>query len=192
MPHSFLKKIFVRDKNKTFSRYPTFASGLVSQYIYQLRKTCLIFNICYANLGTGILLPSFTIPCVKHISFVYGWHGFCEKLFLEFCSEYLTTHNQLMILIISCKHLYTNMVFTVLRRDQPTKCTEIVHFFIFLFRWLLHVSAKQCHPQGATMFLSEPLQRQYGRRQVGVPYSELRKVHYQVHTVLVYNTDKTV
>jgi hypothetical protein len=34
----------------------------------------------------------------------------------------------------------------------------------FLLRWLLHVSAKQCHPQGATMFLSEPLQHQYGRR----------------------------
>jgi hypothetical protein len=27
----------------------------------------------------------------------------------------------------------------------------------FLLQWLLHVSAKQCHPQGATMFLSEPL-----------------------------------
>jgi hypothetical protein len=26
--------------------------------------------------------------------------------------------------------------------------------------------AKQCHTQGATMLLSEPLQRQYGRRQV--------------------------
>jgi hypothetical protein len=25
---------------------------------------------------------------------------------------------------------------------------------------------KQCHPQGATIFLSEPLHRQYGRRQV--------------------------
>jgi hypothetical protein len=31
---------------------------------------------------------------------------------------------------------------------------------------LLHVSAKQCNPQGATMFLSEPPQYQYGRRQV--------------------------
>jgi hypothetical protein len=36
----------------------------------------------------------------------------------------------------------------------------------FFSQWLLHVSAKQCHPQGATIFLSEPLQRQYGRRQV--------------------------
>jgi hypothetical protein len=36
----------------------------------------------------------------------------------------------------------------------------------FPLRWLLHVSAKQCHPQGAAMFLSEPLQRQCGRRQV--------------------------
>jgi hypothetical protein len=25
---------------------------------------------------------------------------------------------------------------------------------------------KQCHPQGATIFLSEPLPRKYGRRQV--------------------------
>jgi hypothetical protein len=41
-----------------------------------------------------------------------------------------------------------------------------MYLFIFLLRWLLHVSAKQYHPQGATMFLSEPLQRQYGRRQV--------------------------
>jgi hypothetical protein len=31
---------------------------------------------------------------------------------------------------------------------------------------LLHVSAKQCHRQGATMVLSEPIQRQYSRRQV--------------------------
>jgi hypothetical protein len=36
----------------------------------------------------------------------------------------------------------------------------------FFSQWLLHVSAKQCHPQGATIFLSEPLPRQYGRRQV--------------------------
>jgi hypothetical protein len=50
-----------------------------------------------------------------------------------------------------------------LRRDYPTKCNEILYFLLW---WLLHVSAKQCHPQGATMFLSEPLQRQYGRRQV--------------------------
>jgi hypothetical protein len=32
----------------------------------------------------------------------------------------------------------------------------------FLLRWLLHVSAKQCHPQGATMFL-----RDIARRYVG-------------------------
>jgi hypothetical protein len=38
--------------------------------------------------------------------------------------------------------------------------------FFFFLRWLLHVSAKQCHPQGATMFLSEPHQRQYGTIQV--------------------------
>jgi hypothetical protein len=34
---------------------------------------------------------------------------------------------------------------------------------IFLLRWFQHVLAKQCHAQGVTMFLSEPLQRQYGR-----------------------------
>jgi hypothetical protein len=33
-------------------------------------------------------------------------------------------------------------------------------------QWLLHVLAKKCLPQGATIFLSEPLQHQYGRRQV--------------------------
>jgi hypothetical protein len=38
------------------------------------------------------------------------------------------------------------------------------NFFIFFLRWLLQVSAKPCLPQGATMFLSEPLQRQYGSR----------------------------
>jgi hypothetical protein len=54
--------------------------------------------------------------------------------------------------------------------------------FICLFiLWLLHISARQCHHQGATTFPSELLQRQYiGRRQVmermvctGVLYSEL-------------------
>jgi hypothetical protein len=38
--------------------------------------------------------------------------------------------------------------------------------FYFILQWLLHVSAKQCHPQRATIFISEPFQRQYGRRQV--------------------------
>jgi hypothetical protein len=33
-------------------------------------------------------------------------------------------------------------------------------------QWLLHVSAKQFHPQGAARFLFELLQCQYGRRQV--------------------------
>jgi hypothetical protein len=65
----------------------------------------------------------------------------------------------------------------------------IIYFFIFLLRWLLHVSAKQCHPQGATMFLSEPLQHQYGRGQVTGHMTEptyqramqwTEKVHYQV------------
>src|SRR5215475_2946877 len=49
---------------------------------------------------------------------------------------------------------------------------RVICFFIFLLRWLLHVSAKQCHPQGATMFLSEPLQCHYGRRQVIGPMME--------------------
>jgi hypothetical protein len=40
------------------------------------------------------------------------------------------------------------------------------YILISFLRWLLHVSAKQYHPQGATMFLSETFQRQYGRRQI--------------------------
>jgi hypothetical protein len=44
----------------------------------------------------------------------------------------------------------------------------------FFLRWLLHVSTKQCHSQGATTFLSEPLQRQFGRRQVTVRVAEPR------------------
>jgi hypothetical protein len=63
--------------------------------------------------------------------------------------------------------------------------------YFFFFRWLLHVSAKRCHPQVATKFLSEALQRQYDRRQVieRMPEPAYRctiqrtgKVHYQVHT----------
>jgi hypothetical protein len=52
----------------------------------------------------------------------------------------------------------------------------IIYFFIFVLRWLLrvYVSAKHCHPQVATMFLSEPLQRQYGRRQVWIQYLPLK------------------
>jgi hypothetical protein len=48
-------------------------------------------------------------------------------------------------------------------------------------RWLLHVSAKQCHPQGATIFLTEPLQRQYGRRQFIGQWRNL-------HTGMLYST----
>jgi hypothetical protein len=50
--------------------------------------------------------------------------------------------------------------------ELTNKMHWVLYFFIFLLRWLLHVSAKRCHSQGATMFLSEPLQRQYGRKQV--------------------------
>jgi hypothetical protein len=66
-----------------------------------------------------------------------------------------------------------------------------MYSLFFLLRWLLHVSTKQCHPQGATMFLSEPLQRQYGSRHVTGRITEptyrrttkrTEKVHYQVHT----------
>jgi hypothetical protein len=49
--------------------------------------------------------------------------------------------------------------------NQQNTLNSILIYFSFL-QWLLHVSAKQFHPQGATVFLSEPLQRQYGRRQV--------------------------
>jgi hypothetical protein len=52
--------------------------------------------------------------------------------------------------------------------NQQNALNSILPYFLFS-RWLLHVSAKQCHPQGATMFLSEPLQRQYGRRQIILP-----------------------
>jgi hypothetical protein len=45
------------------------------------------------------------------------------------------------------------------RRSAVCKKTPAIYV-------LLHVSAKQCHPQGATVLLTEPLQRQYGRRQV--------------------------
>jgi hypothetical protein len=43
------------------------------------------------------------------------------------------------------------------------KCTKLCASLFT--RWLAHVSAKQCHPQGAARFLSEFLERQYGRRQ---------------------------
>jgi hypothetical protein len=46
--------------------------------------------------------------------------------------------------------------------NQQNARNSILLYFSFL-RWLLHVSTKHCHSQGATMFLSEPLQRQYGR-----------------------------
>jgi hypothetical protein len=41
-----------------------------------------------------------------------------------------------------------------------------LYISLFFSQWLLHVSVKQCHPQGVTIFLSEPLPRQYGTRQI--------------------------
>jgi hypothetical protein len=45
---------------------------------------------------------------------------------------------------------------------------------LYLLRWLLLVSPKQCHHQGESMFHSEPLQHQYGGRQVMVRMVEPR------------------
>jgi hypothetical protein len=62
---------------------------------------------------------------------------------------------------------------------MANKCTKL---YASLFtQWLLHISAKQCHPQGTDSLLSELLHCQYGRRQVmervglcaGVLWSEL-------------------
>jgi hypothetical protein len=52
-----------------------------------------------------------------------------------------------------------------LKKNKQNALNSILLYFLFyddsyMFR------QKKCHPQGATMFLSEPLQRQYGRRQV--------------------------
>ena len=101
----------VKNKNKTFSRYPTFASGLVSQFIYQWRKNLsLFFNIWYANLGTGILLPSLTIPCVKTHQFSVRLTRVSGHLLLEFCSEHHMTQNERMLLIFPCKYFHINIV----------------------------------------------------------------------------------
>jgi hypothetical protein len=63
--------------------------------------------------------------------------------------------------------------------------------FLYFFQWFLYVSANQCYHQRETAFLSDPLQRQYGRRQVMERMVEpaYRRamqrnvmVHYQVHT----------
>jgi hypothetical protein len=73
--------------------------------------------------------------------------------------------------------LYLHKMFVVFYTVNLYKCVEYVEnnqqhalnsilFLFFFLQTLLHVLAKQCHPQGATMFLSEPLQCQYGRRQV--------------------------
>jgi hypothetical protein len=43
-----------------------------------------------------------------------------------------------------------------------SNCTEL-RASLFTRR-LLHISARKCHPQEASRFLSELLQRQYGRR----------------------------
>jgi hypothetical protein len=57
----------------------------------------------------------------------------------------------------------------------------------FLVQLLLHVSAKHCHPQGVTMFLSEPLQRQWHGivllKHVGAIVKENKEVYKSVHFV---------
>jgi hypothetical protein len=57
------------------------------------------------------------------------------------------------------------LFYIVYRITKKKNALNSTLYFSF-FRWLLHVSAKQCHPQEATTFLSESLQRQYDRRQV--------------------------
>jgi hypothetical protein len=55
-------------------------------------------------------------------------------------------------------HFIVNMVGDKLQDIWRNVHTDVLYS--------IHVSVKQCHPQGATVFLSEPLLRQYGRRQV--------------------------
>jgi hypothetical protein len=62
-----------------------------------------------------------------------------------------------MLILIPCIIDYVEI-------NQPNALK--LYISLFFSQWLLHVSAKQCHPQGATIFLFEPLPRQYGRRQV--------------------------
>jgi hypothetical protein len=49
-------------------------------------------------------------------------------------------------------------------KDRPTNALSCM--FLYFSRWLLHVSARQCHPQGATGFLLSYFKVQSGRRQV--------------------------
>jgi hypothetical protein len=51
-------------------------------------------------------------------------------------------------------------------RDQPTKCTEMIHFFIYLYNGSYMFWQNNAILRERLFFLSEPLQRQYGRRQV--------------------------
>jgi hypothetical protein len=70
--------------------------------------------------------------------------------------------------------------------NQPNALNDIL---VFLLQWLLHVSPEQCHPQGATMFLSEPLQRQYRtwrNLHTGVLYSYVSSVICPVTCLLPY------
>jgi hypothetical protein len=74
-----------------------------------------------------------------------------------------------LCVVTACTEItVTYCVFSIhdhVENNQQNALNSILLYVSFL-RWLLHVSAKQCRSQGATMFLSEPRQRQYGRRQV--------------------------
>jgi hypothetical protein len=49
-------------------------------------------------------------------------------------------------------------------KDGPTNALSFM--FLYFSQWLLHVSARQCHPQGATGFLLSYCKVQCVRRQV--------------------------
>jgi hypothetical protein len=90
--------------------------------------------------------------------------------------------------------LHKSCPITYFRRDQPTKCTKIIYFFIYLYSGSYMFRQNNAILRERLFFLSEPLQRQYGRRQdIGntmkptyqraIQWTE--KVHYQVHTFSV-------
>jgi hypothetical protein len=56
-----------------------------------------------------------------------------------------------------------NLTYLVTVENNQQNALTFILLYFSILRCLLHVSAKQCHPQAATMFLSEPLQRQYVR-----------------------------
>jgi hypothetical protein len=62
--------------------------------------------------------------------------------FNRYCHNFLCSY----LLTCTCQYQY----WTTGCVQRLTNQTHwIIYFFIFLLRWLLHVSAKRCHPQGA-------------------------------------------